>query len=189
MIPGMDYESSLAGIKLAELHPNIFVAVGFHPTELDKWDDSSINKLRDLIHKEELAPLPQSKILAIGEIGLDYYWVKESDKQTRQREVLKQQLQLAQEVNKPVIIHLTSKDVIHSFKVIALRVCQDAIPGMQIPVWFKPLKEGRYQINCAQLCGAGHYSMSQGMLIVESQEKFDKWQAEQSKAPSGGSFE
>ena len=92
-------------------------------------------------------------------------------------------------VNKPVIIHLTSKDVIHSFKVISLRVCQDAIPGMQIPVWFKPLQEGRYQINCAQLCGAGHYNMSLGMLTVESQEKFDKWQAEQSKAPSGGGFE
>ncbi|MEO8429724.1 MAG: cytochrome c oxidase subunit II [Verrucomicrobiota bacterium] len=92
-------------------------------------------------------------------------------------------------VNKAVIIHLTSKDVIHSFKVIALRVCQDAIPGMQIPLWFKPLKEGRYQINCAQLCGAGHYNMSLGMLTVESQEKFDKWQAEQSKAPSGGGFE
>ena len=92
-------------------------------------------------------------------------------------------------VNKPVIIHLTSKDVIHSFKVIALRVCQDAVPGMQIPVWFKPLKEGRYQINCAQLCGAGHYNMSFGMLTVESQEKFDKWQAEQSKAPAGGGFE
>jgi heme/copper-type cytochrome/quinol oxidase subunit 2 len=56
-------------------------------------------------------------------------------------------------------------------------------------LWFKPLKEGRYQINCAQLCGAGHYSMSAGMLTVESQEKFDKWQAEQSKTPSGGSFE
>jgi cytochrome c oxidase subunit 2 len=60
---------------------------------------------------------------------------------------------------------------------------------MQIPVWFKPLKEGRYQINCAQLCGSGHYNMSLGMLTVESQEKFDKWQAEQSKTPSGGGFE
>ncbi len=88
-------------------------------------------------------------------------------------------------VNKPVIVHLTSKDVIHSFKVIAFRVTQDAIPGMSIPVWFTPIKEGRYQINCAQLCGTGHYSMSQGFVTVDSQENYDKWVAQQSK-PGGG---
>src|SRR5208282_3186782 len=59
-------------------------------------------------------------------------------------------------VNKPVIIYLSSKDVIHSLKIIAMRVCQDAIPGLRIPVWFTPTKIGRYQINCAQLCGNGH---------------------------------
>ena len=50
MIPALDYESSLAGIKLAESHPNIFAAVGFHPTDLDKWEESSIENLRELIH-------------------------------------------------------------------------------------------------------------------------------------------
>lgn len=78
-------------------------------------------------------------------------------------------------VNKPVIAYISSKDVIHSFKVIAMRVTQDAIPGMRIPIWFKPTKEGRYQINCAQLCGNSHSSMSGGTLVVESQEAFDKW--------------
>jgi len=87
-------------------------------------------------------------------------------------------------VNKPVIVHLTSKDVIHSFKVIAFRVTQDAIPGMSIPVWFTPTRVGKYQINCAQLCGTGHYSMSQGMVTVDSQENFDKWVAQQAK-PGG----
>src|SRR6266496_4368273 len=58
-------------------------------------------------------------------------------------------------VNKPVIAYITSKDVIHSFKIIAMRVTQDAIPGMRIPMWFTPTKVGRYQINCAQLCGIG----------------------------------
>jgi cytochrome c oxidase subunit II len=90
-------------------------------------------------------------------------------------------------VNKPIILHLTSKDVIHSFKIIALRVTQDAIPGMRIPTWFKATKEGTYQINCAQLCGNGHYAMSRGMLIVESQEAYDKWLA--SKAGAATSFE
>jgi len=90
-------------------------------------------------------------------------------------------------VNRPVIVYLSSKDVIHSFKVIALRVTQDAIPGMRIPTWFKATKEGTYQINCAQLCGNGHYAMSRGMLIVESQEAFDKWLA--SKQGAATSFE
>src|ERR1035437_7320703 len=80
-------------------------------------------------------------------------------------------------VNKPVIIYISSKDVIHSFKVLAMRITQDAIPGMRIPIHFTPTKEGRYQINCAQLCGNGHSSMSAGMLVVESQGAFDKWLA------------
>jgi cytochrome c oxidase subunit II len=90
-------------------------------------------------------------------------------------------------VNKPVIVYISSKDVIHSFKVLAMRVTQDAIPGMRIPIWFKPNVEGTYQINCAQLCGNGHSSMTGGRLIVESQEAFDKWLA--SKTGAATSFE
>jgi cytochrome c oxidase subunit 2 len=90
-------------------------------------------------------------------------------------------------VNKPVICFVSSKDVIHSFKVIAMRVCQDAIPGMRIPLWFKPTKEGRYQINCAQLCGNSHSAMASGILVVESQDAFNKWLA--SKAGAATSFE
>ncbi len=90
-------------------------------------------------------------------------------------------------VNKPVIIYLSSKDVIHSLKIISMRVCQDAIPGLRIPVWFIPVKEGRYQINCAQLCGNGHAAMTGGFLTVESQEKFDQWL--KSKSGATTSFE
>jgi cytochrome c oxidase subunit II len=82
---------------------------------------------------------------------------------------------------KPAIIYISSKDVIHSFKVIALRITQDAIPGMRVPVWFRPTKEGRYQINCAQLCGNGHFNMAAGFIIVESQDAYDKWQASKSQ--------
>jgi len=90
-------------------------------------------------------------------------------------------------IGKPVICYVSSKDVIHSFKVIALRVTQDAIPGMRIPCWFKPMKEGKYQINCAQLCGNGHSSMAGGMVVVDSQGDYDKWLA--SKTPGGASYE
>ena len=50
-----------------------------------------------------------------------------------------------------------------------MRVCQDAIPGLRIPCWFTPTKIGRYQVNCAQLCGGGHSAMTGGFLTVESQ--------------------
>lgn len=90
-------------------------------------------------------------------------------------------------VNKPVIIYLSSKDVIHSLKILSMRVCQDAIPGLRIPFWFKPLQVGRYQINCAQLCGGGHTAMSGGYLIVQSQADYDKWL--KSKTGAATSFE
>lgn len=78
-------------------------------------------------------------------------------------------------LGKPVICQISSKDVIHSFRLMTMRVTQDAIPGMRIPIWFKPTKEGRSQIYCAQLCGNGHAAMAAGRLVVESQEAFDKW--------------
>jgi cytochrome c oxidase subunit 2 len=89
-------------------------------------------------------------------------------------------------VNKPVIAHVTSKDVIHSFKVNPLRVTQDAIPGMSIPVHFTPTQEGKYLINCAQLCGNSH-SVMIGFVRVVSQEAYNQWAAEQlKKAASPG---
>ena len=84
-------------------------------------------------------------------------------------------------VNKPVIAYITSQDVIHSFKINTMRVTQDAIPGLRIPLWFTPNREGDYLINCAQLCGAGHSAMK-GYLHVLSQEKYNQWLAERAKA-------
>lgn len=82
-------------------------------------------------------------------------------------------------VNKPVVAHVTGLDVIHSFAIRSMRVCQDAIPGLSIPTWFTPTRIGEYKITCAQLCGNGHYNMS-AILKVVSQEEFNKWLAEQS---------
>ena len=77
-------------------------------------------------------------------------------------------------VNKPAIIRLTSKDVIHCFALPTMRVKQDVIPGMEIKVWFEPIVEGASDIQCAQLCGYNHFSMK-GRLHVESEEKYQAW--------------
>jgi cytochrome c oxidase subunit II len=87
-------------------------------------------------------------------------------------------------VNKPVIVYISSLDVIHCFACKPLRVTQDAIPGMVIPAHFWPLKIGKYNINCAQLCGNGHYAMK-GSIQVVSQADYDKFVADKSKAGAG----
>jgi TatD DNase family protein len=140
LIPALELESGKAAIRLANSHPNLFAAVGFHPTDLDGWGENSIENLQELItlsnvnlpieHRGDVSEakrlehqvgdssvankrLPQNdinRIVAIGEIGLDYYWVKEPEKQAKQREVLQQQLKLAQEVNLPVIIHMREQN-------------------------------------------------------------------------------
>jgi cytochrome c oxidase subunit 2 len=86
--------------------------------------------------------------------------------------------QLHLPVNRPVLIQLSSKDVIHSFGVPAMRVKQDAIPGLFTPVWFTPVLTGEFDIACSQLCGLGHYRM-RGVLTVESDQAFRKFLADE----------
>jgi len=81
-------------------------------------------------------------------------------------------------VNRAAVIHVSSKDVIHSFKLPVMRSEQDAIPGMDVPIHFTPIKTNdngdRWEIACAQLCGLGHYRM-RGQLFVHGAAEFDKW--------------
>lgn len=88
-------------------------------------------------------------------------------------------------VGRPVIVHLSSKDVIHSFDLPEMRVKQDVIPGMSIQTWFTAVKTGQWEIVCAQLCGIGHYRMK-GFLNVHSEKEFDDWLAAQPTAGGSG---
>lgn len=81
-------------------------------------------------------------------------------------------------VNKPVIVYLSSLDVIHSLGIAEMRVKQDAIPGMEIPVWWVPTLTGEFEINCSQLCGLGHYRM-RAAVHSQTQADFDAWLVEQ----------
>ena len=94
--------------------------------------------------------------------------------------------EMAVPVGKPVIAHISSLDVIHSFKVVPLRMTQDANPGMSIPVHFIPTKTNTYQIQCSQLCGTGHSTM-RGIFKVLSQPEYDAWL--KSKAGGAASYE
>lgn len=81
-------------------------------------------------------------------------------------------------VDTPVIVDLSSKDVIHSFSLPVMRVKQDVIPGQVVPIWFEANQTGNFEIACAQLCGLGHYRM-RGFFIVDTKEDFKKWLEEQ----------
>lgn len=95
LVPGIDLESSRQATALAEKYPQLYAAVGIHPNEATTWNESTLSALSDLA--------AHPKTVAIGEIGLDFY--RDRTPKELQIEVFKQQLALAKEQHKPVIIH------------------------------------------------------------------------------------
>ena len=83
-------------------------------------------------------------------------------------------------VDRDVIVDLSSKDVIHNFDIPAMRMAQDAIPGQVIPLWFKPIKTGTFEIVCGQLCGLGHYAMK-GTVVVDTPADYQAWLKERAQ--------
>ena len=79
---------------------------------------------------------------------------------------------------RPVVVQVTSKDVIHGLHLVPMFSQQDAVPGAEIPMWFVPEKTGEWNIVCAQLCGAGHATMVSYIEVQES-EDFDQWYSSQ----------
>ena len=102
LIPALDYESSLSAIKLAESHPHLYAAVGFHPTDWDKFSTKTFEETK------KLAAHP--KVVAIGEIGIDYFWIKEREERAFQLEALQMQLAWAASSNKPAVIHMREEE-------------------------------------------------------------------------------
>jgi cytochrome c oxidase subunit 2 len=75
----------------------------------------------------------------------------------------------------PTLIYLKSADVLHSFFLPALRIKQDAVPGLRIPVWFDTDQAGHYELVCAELCGWGHYKMRGNVTVHATRAEFDDW--------------
>lgn len=94
--PGCDLESSRRAVELARTYPHVYAAVGWHPENCAPYTEDSLDALR--------AWAREPKVVAIGEIGLDYYWEQNPPRELQQR-VLRDQLALAQELDLPVIVH------------------------------------------------------------------------------------
>ena len=82
-------------------------------------------------------------------------------------------------VGRPVIVQLTSKDIIHSFFLPNLRVKMDAVPGLVTSLYFQAKPLGTYDIACAEHCGFGHYRMQGFLVVEESSQAFQTWLTEQ----------
>ena len=102
LVPALDLDSSLAAIQLAESYPHLYAAVGFYPTDLDRFSAQAFEEVKRLGN--------HPKVVAIGEIGIDYYWVKRQEERAFQLEALRMQLAWAAQANKPVIIHMREED-------------------------------------------------------------------------------
>lgn len=95
IINGFDIESSKEAVALSKKYENVYAAIGIGPEDIDSYSDNTIELFQNLINN--------NKIIAIGEIGLDYYWTKETKE--KQIEVFKSMLNLAKKNNLPVIVH------------------------------------------------------------------------------------
>lgn len=102
LVPGLQHKSSQEAVTLAEKYSSVYAAVGFHPTDLEEFNPKTFEKVKELAN--------HPKVVAIGEIGIDYYWVKEKEKREFQHTALKLQLEFAKEINKPVIIHMREEN-------------------------------------------------------------------------------
>lgn len=115
-----------------------------------------------------------AKVSADNLIGLD-----RTDPNGKDDIVTSNQLVLPE--NRPVLVRLSSQDVIHSFGLYEMRVKQDAVPGLEFPVWFIPTRIGEYEITCSQLCGLGHYRM-RGFVSIKSDADYRSFLAEEAKS-------
>lgn len=117
---GSSIESTKTTLELAKKYDYVYAAVGVHPSDIDGLNEDTFAWL-----KEQTA---WEKTVAIGEIGLDYYWDKEPEVQERQREWFRRQMELAREVNLPVIIH--SRDAAEDTMRLMKEIHAQEIPGV-----------------------------------------------------------
>lgn len=95
VIPSYDYDSVLRGLEIAEQHDGIYMAVGYHPCDLNGLTDDHYQQIYDWAKRD--------KVVAIGEIGLDYYW--DTTTPELQQDMFRKQIAIAKELDLPIVIH------------------------------------------------------------------------------------
>jgi len=119
---GLSFEDNKNVLKLSKKYDIVDAALGLYPTEAGTISNKDLDKILNQIEENK------EKIVAIGEVGLDYYWTKEDNKKQRQKEVLSEIIKLANKINKPLIVHsrnaeLDTVEVMKSAKVPVIMHC------------------------------------------------------------------
>ena len=96
IVSGYDRKSIKEVLDLANRYPNIFLTLGYHPSEANVYSDDDLKELKELI-------INNKKVIGIGEIGLDYHWDK--DNKDKQKELFLKQIKIAKELKLPIVIH------------------------------------------------------------------------------------
>ena len=97
LVVGYDKDTSILAVKIAKKYNCCYAAIGFHPTEIFDLSEKDYQKVMKLVD--------EPKVVAIGEIGLDYHWIKEEDKRELQKEYFIRQIEFANEHHLPICIH------------------------------------------------------------------------------------
>ncbi len=108
IVSGCEEKTIVEAIELSKKYDCVYVTIGYHPDQVDNVNDELLDKLREQLNNP--------KVVGIGEIGLDYYWVK--DNKDKQIELFEKQLKIAEELNMPVVIHSreATQDTIDTLK-------------------------------------------------------------------------
>ena len=117
---GASIESTKTTLALSEKYPFVYAAVGVHPSDISGLNEETFAWLREQTKKE--------KVVAVGEIGLDYYWDKEPEVQKQQRYWFAEQMKLSREASLPVIIH--SREAAADTMEVMKSVHAEEIPGV-----------------------------------------------------------
>lgn len=97
LVVGFDLKSSIDAVNIANQYDNVFAAVGIHPSDVKKMKENDLEEIEKLLQNK--------KVIAIGEIGLDYYWDKEEDVKNEQIKYFIKQIELANKYDLPISIH------------------------------------------------------------------------------------
>ncbi len=141
IVAGYDLDSSLLACRLAERYETLYASVGVHPDQAVDWNRSRYDSLKEL--------LSRPKVVAVGEVGLDYHWHPET--KSKQIEALAAQLDLALELNKPVILHCRDA---HTDLLDQLEIYQGRLRGV-MHCWTGSMDEAIRAIGIGMYLGFG----------------------------------
>ncbi len=113
----------------------------------------------------------RTKVSLINDASGNPFGLDDSDEASKD-DITSSQLHVP--AGRPIELRMTSHDVLHNFFVRELRIKQDLVPGMEIPLRFRADKPGTYEIACSELCGLGHHQMRSALVVVTAEE-FESW--------------